>query len=101
YVSGSVSLRRSIVNYSPSVLESYSIGASSAYSTSSEPIAPVVLFSPEVIYPFAWDRPRPHISTATQECVCWMAMSTFNPGMCKRMTGAQWVIHYWKHSWQS
>ncbi|KAG8692148.1 hypothetical protein FRC11_003850, partial [Ceratobasidium sp. 423] len=68
YVSGSVSLRRSIMNYSPSVLDSSSIGASSAYSTSSEPIAPVVLFSPEVIYPFAWDRPRPHISTATQEC---------------------------------
>ncbi|CAE7198932.1 unnamed protein product [Rhizoctonia solani] len=96
YVSGPVSLRRSIANYSPSVLKS-----SSPYAVSSEAIAPVVLFSPEVIYPFTWDRSRPHISTATKECVCWMAMSTFNPRMCKKMTGAQWVVHYWKHAWKS
>ncbi|CAE6503970.1 unnamed protein product [Rhizoctonia solani] len=100
YVSGPVSLRRSIMNYSPSILELLATGASNADSTG-EPIAPVVLFSPEVIYPFTWDRPRPNILTATQECVCWMAMSTFNPGVCKRMTGAQRVINYWKHSWQS
>ncbi|KDN41388.1 hypothetical protein RSAG8_07503, partial [Rhizoctonia solani AG-8 WAC10335] len=103
YVSGPVSLRRSIMNYSPSALKPSYTGESntSADSTFSETMAPVVLFSPEIIYPFTWDRPRPHISTATQECVCWMAMSTFNPGMCKRMTGAHWVIHYWKHTWQS
>ncbi|CAE6405184.1 hypothetical protein ACGC1H_000113 [Rhizoctonia solani] len=101
YVSGPVSLRRSIMNYSPSVLNSPTIGDSnsSVYSTFREPVAPVVLFSPEIIYPFTWDRPRPHILTAAQECVCWMALSTFNPGMCKRMTGAHWVIHYWKHTW--
>ncbi|CAE6443452.1 unnamed protein product, partial [Rhizoctonia solani] len=68
YVSGSVSLRRSIINYSPSVLETPIGGGSTHYySTSNETIAPVVLFSPEVIYPFTWDRPRPHVLTATHE----------------------------------
>ncbi|CAE6443174.1 unnamed protein product [Rhizoctonia solani] len=101
YVSGPVSLRRSIMNYSPPMFNSSIIEHNNAptYSTFKETVAPVVLFSPEIIYPFTWDRPRPHISTATQECVCWMALSTFNPGMCKRMTGAHWVIHYWKHTW--
>ncbi|KAF8750656.1 Glycosyltransferase sugar-binding region containing DXD motif [Rhizoctonia solani] len=101
YISGSVSLRRSIINYSPSVLRS-PVGAenNAFHPTSNEAIAPVVLFSPEVIYPFAWDRPRPHVLTAAQECVCWMALSTFNPERCKQMTGARWVVHYWKRNWK-
>ncbi|KAH7335937.1 hypothetical protein B0J17DRAFT_630157 [Rhizoctonia solani] len=101
YVSGPVSLRRSLIKYSPSVLEASSVEVRDplAYSTSNETVAPVILFSPKVVYPFAWDRPRPRLSTATQECVCWMAMSTFNPETCKKMTGAQWIIHYWKHNW--
>jgi hypothetical protein len=68
-------------------------------NTFNSTIAPVVIYSPDVIYPFTWDRRRPQIRTAAQECVCWMNMPTFNPAACKRMTGARWVINYWKHSW--
>ncbi|KAF8606290.1 hypothetical protein BDV93DRAFT_521119 [Ceratobasidium sp. AG-I] len=103
FVTGPVALRRSVITYSPTSLEfPFTLSESDTTftpETSNNTFAPVVVFSPDVIYPFTWDHPRPKVLAAGQECVCRMNWPTFDPGMCKQMTGARWAINYWKHSW--
>ncbi|KAG9086806.1 hypothetical protein FRC06_002867 [Ceratobasidium sp. 370] len=99
YVTGPVALRRSIMAYSPLSLELAPVSPEDPLTpnTFNSTTAPVMVFSPDTIYPLTWDRRRPHVRTAAQECLCWISMPTFNSAACKKMSGAHWVINYWEH----
>ncbi|KAG8723757.1 hypothetical protein FRC09_001843 [Ceratobasidium sp. 395] len=61
--------------------------------------APVSIFPPEIIYPYAWDVPRPQIASTATNCLCWMHMRTYDREKCKVRVGAKWVVNYWGHGW--